>query len=124
MGPMGVRVVLNGEIAEIACPPECDTEAAAEVEDAMTRVVRDGRRLLLVDLSQVRYLDSSGVRMLLRARGEAEALGGQVVVVGLQRQPRRVLELLGLRQVLRCEPSREAGLAYLSRWRQAPAEAR
>lgn len=110
---MPLRVVKLGEIAEFCCAGDCDLESAPEVEDAIARSARQGFRLFLIDLTQTRYLDSRGIRMLLRARGEAEALAGRMVVVGLQWQPRRALDIVGLRQVLRCVATRDEALAYL-----------
>ncbi|MBI3948736.1 MAG: STAS domain-containing protein [Armatimonadetes bacterium] len=103
----------TGVVAEIGCVGDCDVETAPEMEDALVRAARRGFRLFLIDLSRSRFLDSRGLRMLLRARGEADAAGGSAVVVGLQRQPRRALDVVGLRRVLRCVRTRAQAMAYL-----------
>ncbi|HHX42283.1 MAG TPA: STAS domain-containing protein [Armatimonadetes bacterium] len=110
---MAVRARRIGTILEVECEGDCDLDAAPAMESAISRAARLGVRLLLIDLSRTRTLDSSGVRMLLRARGEAESLAGRVVVVGLQPETRRVLDLLGLGRVMRCVATRDEAIAYL-----------
>ena len=114
MGGTVVAMVTVGAVAEIQCGGDCDMESAPDLEDAISHAVRRGFRLLLIDLSEATYLDSGGIRALLRARGEAEALAGRVALVGVQRQPRRALDLGGLGQVLFCAQSREEAVAYLT----------
>lgn len=110
---MAVRVRWTGTIVEVVCEGDCDLEVAPAMESAISRAARLGVRLLLIDLTRTRLLDSSGVRMLLRARGEAESLAGRVVVVGLQPEPRRVLDVLGLGRVMHCVATRDEAIAYL-----------
>ena len=117
---MPVRLTITGGVAVIRCTGSCDLESAPDMEDALASAVRRGVRLVLIDLSHARYLDSHGVRVLLRARGEMEALAGKLVVVGLQWQPRRALDVVGLRNVIPCVTSREEGMSYLKDPSYAP----
>ncbi len=49
-----------------------------------------------VDLSRVRFIDSSGLRVLLSAHGELASLGRRLEVVSPSRSVRRLLELTAL----------------------------
>ena len=51
---------------------------------------------LVLDLSGVTFMDSSGIAVVLRARRRMEALAGSLVVVNIPRQAARVLETAGL----------------------------
>jgi anti-sigma B factor antagonist len=55
---------------------DLDMATAPVLADAVTRLMADGAvGQLLVDLAEVRFLDSSGVRALLQARRAAEERG-------------------------------------------------
>jgi anti-sigma B factor antagonist len=51
--------------------------------------------VLVVDLSQLRFMDSSGVRLVLQADSRARDAHRRLVIIPGER-PRRVFELLGL----------------------------
>lgn len=62
----------------------------------------DGRPpCVVVDLSEVTYCDSCGLRVLLGAHRRVAGLGGELVLRGVSGQPRRALRLTGLDTVLR-----------------------
>ena len=60
-----------------------------------------GRPLcVVVDLADVSYCDSCGLRVLLGAHRRVAGLGGELVLRGVSGQPRRALRLTGLDTVL------------------------
>ncbi|OUN22756.1 STAS domain-containing protein [Pseudoflavonifractor sp. An85] len=58
---------------------------------------------LVLDLSSVTFMDSSGIAVLLRALRQMEQLGGSLRVVGIPPQPRRVLEAAGIGRIITLE---------------------
>jgi anti-sigma B factor antagonist len=61
----------------------------------------DGRPLcVVVDLADVTYCDSCGLRVLLGAHQRVDGLGGELVLRGVSGQPQRALRLTGLDTVL------------------------
>lgn len=87
-----VRVVVAGEI-DLAT----SGLMLGGLVDALTR---DGLTRIEIDLSSVRLLDASGVGALLAVRNRAAASGVQFEASGAAGLPRRVLELLGLLDIL------------------------
>jgi anti-sigma B factor antagonist len=59
-------------------------------------VVADGSGTALVDLSGVTFIDSSGVRELLAANRQAEAMGMRLQLVNPSAACKRVLEISGV----------------------------
>lgn len=51
---------------------------------------------LLIDLSGVEYMDSSGVGTMVYVKREVERAGGRVILVGLQPRVRSVFEITHL----------------------------
>lgn len=80
---------------------EVDLSNAAEITDALLGGVPNEALGLVIDLSEVSYLDSAGVRMLAeldhRLGWRAQALR---VVAPEASRSRRVLEIAGLERVL------------------------
>ena len=79
------------------------------LEDAFTR----GHELV-IDLSAVSFIDSSGLSALLTASATARAKGGALALVLGQGQPPSIFRFRGVDRLLALYPSREAALAGLS----------
>jgi anti-anti-sigma factor len=78
-------VVVSGEL-DLATAPRLSA-AVAEHGDA---------KLLVLDMTPTTFIDSTGVRALLRADRRAVGSGSRLVVVASDGAVRRVLELCGL----------------------------
>lgn len=72
---------------------EVDMDTHLALEEAIVEVVRSGGGPVVVDLADVSFLDSSGVRALLMGRQEALAHQTAVTVRNPQRLVREVLRL-------------------------------
>jgi anti-sigma B factor antagonist len=60
---------------------------------------------VVIDLSGVGFIDSSGLRVLVEAHQRAEAEARRLVLSGPSRQVLRLLEISGLMEYLHVEPS-------------------
>jgi len=84
--PGTLELVLHGEL-DVATAPRVDAALAA---------LRDDERELRVDLSDLAFLDSTGLRTLLRASRVAQERGGRLAMVPGPSAVQRVFELTGL----------------------------
>ncbi|MCG7287331.1 STAS domain-containing protein [Cellulomonas sp. ACRRI] len=75
--------------------------AAGELKAAVDREVADGRTLVVVDLADTAFLDSSGLGALVGGLRTARAAGGDLRIAGVGQQVRTVLELTTMDRVLR-----------------------
>jgi anti-sigma B factor antagonist len=85
------RLVLAGEL-DIATVPELE-QALAAIKDGVERVV--------VDLSGLRFMDSTGLRTILRANQRLEAEGEQLLLMRGPSAVQRVFETTGMAPRLR-----------------------
>src|SRR3954452_2747732 len=81
---------------------ELDLATAPELEAAVLGALEDGRRVV-IDLRELEFMDSSGVRVLIAAHGKAGDGGERLTLV---RPPNgstveRILEIAGVDQALR-----------------------
>jgi anti-anti-sigma factor len=81
-----------------------DTTAVAEFDRALDEAVAHGARLVTVDLADVEFLDSSGLRSVLAASNRLAELDGHLTVAGLSGAAKRVLEVSGVIERLTAGP--------------------
>jgi len=74
-------------------------EAEATFKRTVTRLLEEGKIYLLVDLSEVGFLDSSGLGALVRAMTNSQKEGGQTKLLKAGPQVRRLLEMTKLDSV-------------------------
>ena len=74
-------------------------EGEAMFKKTVTRLLEEGRVYLLVDLSAVGFLDSSGLGALVRAMTNSQKEGGQTKLLNAGPQVRRLLEMTKLDSV-------------------------
>jgi anti-anti-sigma factor len=77
----------------VALAGEVDATNAEELHGVLESVAREHPRLLLVDLSGLNFMDSTGLRMLLRANRTLDRQGGVLGLVAPQAAVSRVLQL-------------------------------
>ena len=95
---------------------EIDLSNAGDVlETGLESAITEGARALLLDLSDVSYIDSAGIRALFELSERLAALGTRLVTVVPDDAPiRRVLELADAPAAISLSPTVDAGLEALS----------
>ena len=93
---------LEGEV-DLHVSPRISAWIGAMTEDKPNQVV--------IDLTKVTYIDSSGLAVLIEGMQNVEAYGGQFALVGLQDSVRPIFEIARLDQVFRIFPDTKAALA-------------
>jgi anti-anti-sigma factor len=94
-------------------PAEVDLESAPALRDQMLAALNREGAHLVVDALGVRFMDSSGVNALVRARERAERLGGSVHVVSAAPAVTRVLQITQLDRRLGLVATPEEAFACL-----------
>jgi anti-anti-sigma factor len=78
----------------VSCTGRLDTETAPLLEKEVRRLIGLGPQLLALDLEQLAYMSSAGVRVLMIAHKGMKDLGGKVALLRLQPQIKKVLEII------------------------------
>ena len=89
----GVHVEDDGARAVVRVSGEIDIATTPDVDDAVARITTPH---IVLDLSEVSFMGSSGLASLLRASRRAEELGGSLVLRAPSRAVRDLLEMTHL----------------------------
>jgi anti-anti-sigma factor len=81
---------------EAALSGEIDLSTVGELQERLQPSLDDNPKLIVLDLRQVSFLDSSGLRLILRLNKRQEESGGRLVIVRGGRRVARVFEITGV----------------------------
>lgn len=89
-------VVHDADTAVLTIGGELDCETATSLHHYMANQFRHGRRHLVLDLSDLKFMDSSGLNVLIKAGREARSTEGDLHLAAPTPAVRRVFEITGL----------------------------
>ena len=95
-----VHVDQDGTTAVVRLIGEVDLDTAPTVESCLEKLLGERQHDIVVDLSEVSLLDSSGVTVLLHGYRAARAGGGSLRVENPTAEILRVLEVAGVTALL------------------------
>ncbi len=109
--PFATQLDVDGEVVVVSLRGELDFATCPLAEEELLRAEALRPGTLIVDLSNLGFMDSNGARFLIGAHDRAMAAGREMAVLNGSGPPHRVLELLELQDVLQMidDPSELAG---------------
>jgi anti-sigma B factor antagonist len=87
--------------------------SAGRLREQVESLVDDGSTVVVVDLTDVVFLDSSGLGALISGVKAARRAGGDLRIAGPTEQVRLVLQLTNMERVLIPHPSVESALQHV-----------
>jgi anti-sigma B factor antagonist len=81
------RVVARGEI---------DLGTAPQLAQAFESLIDQGARIVVLDASEIDFVDSSGLRVIINCGNKLSAAGGRLLIEGMSGALQRVLEISGV----------------------------
>lgn len=90
-----------------------DTAAAPLFEREVEAATASGNARVLIDLADLSYISSMGLRALLTAAKRINAKGGRLALCALQAQVAEVFEISGFNAIVPVYKDRESALAAL-----------
>jgi len=96
---MGYTRTDDGDETKLVIDGTLDAVTAPELRPALDQLVGENRKLITIDLSALKLIDSSGVGVLVSLFKRVRANGGDVRITGLRDQPLAIFKLLRLDRV-------------------------
>ena|SRR3954449_13234777 len=97
---INMSTAVNGDEAVVRLRGDLDLDGAGPVAETLVKLGEGAVRHVVVDASEVTFLDSSGLRALLSAREQLDKVDVVLRVDSPSPAVERVLEMTGTRQLL------------------------
>jgi anti-sigma B factor antagonist len=91
----------QGRATVIAVSGELDLASSPALQEELDRVTASDSQILIIDLRELDFMDSTGLSVLVRAHQRIEEQGRQLAMVKGPQQVQRLLSLTGVAERLR-----------------------
>ena len=103
-----VTVRIDGSVMTALIEGEIDHHGARGVRDGIDECFAEsGARRLVLDMSRVKFMDSSGLGLILGGYAKAEARGASFAVADPSDSVRRVLDVAGAGRIVEIADTKE-----------------
>ena len=97
MSLLSVQTYDQHETVRLTLTGELDLSSALSFEEALLRIETDrSPRTIVIDLSRLKFMDSTGLRLILSAHARALKRGRRLVIVQGGAAVRRIFRLTGV----------------------------
>jgi anti-sigma B factor antagonist len=97
----------NTEIVEVA--GSIDSKTAPDLQQNVLNIINESNEMVL-DISNVSFVSSAGLRVLLMVYRQLKAKDGKVVLVGVSEEIQEVMHMTGFINFFEISPTLEEGL--------------
>ncbi len=105
------EVSAHGEKTVVALSGEIDLSNHLALRSHLNELIVDGRVHLVLDLTRVTFMDSTGLGALIGTRRRVHAFAGSLAIVLTHEAIRRVFEITGLDNVFDLHDSLDTAVA-------------
>jgi anti-sigma B factor antagonist len=102
-GSLRISSALVDGAVEVSLQGELDLASARQMEERFAAIDEQGPTRVVVDLAELSFMDSSGLRVLLLADSRAREKGYEFVLLPGRESVQRVFEMTGALDLLRFE---------------------
>lgn len=99
-GTVDIHEEKKGDISILSLKGRLDALSSPVTEKRVFELINSGENKLLLNFSQVEYISSAGMRMLLAAAKKLKALSGKLVLCNITSSVMDVLKMSGFDHVL------------------------
>ncbi len=104
-GGLEVREERSDGILFVAPVGRVDSGTAGTLESRLLERLAQGERRVVIDLADVQYISSAGLRILLLVLNKLKAVGGRLALCSMGRSVGEVFELAGFTTIFAIESS-------------------
>jgi anti-sigma B factor antagonist len=105
----------DGEVAVLVIGGELDYEVSPQLRARLLGAIKAGRRRLVLDLTEVTFIDSTAIGVLAGAVARMDKVGGgSLAVVSTQEKVLQIFEITGLDSVVSLHSSRDEAVSELA----------
>lgn len=100
-----IKIYNDGKRITAALSGDIDHHAAREIRTELDDVIAHSRpELLILDLRDVGFMDSSGIGLILGRSRAVRAVGGELLIKNARREISEVIRISGLGTLIAAQP--------------------
>lgn len=111
---MEIKSEKHGPVTVVAVAGNLDASTAPKLNDYFNNALESGAIKIVVDLTELSYTSSAGLRVLLNTTKDARKKGGDLRIASVQPAVTKVFELSGFTSILKFFPDVALGVASFS----------
>ena len=111
---MKITQRVEGDVTVFLPEGRIDTQAATDMDQALQAAVSAGKHNMVVDMSGVDYISSTGLRVLAAVLVKSRAEGGDMKLAALNPRVTRVFRIIGFDVLMSIHDTPEAAIADFS----------
>jgi anti-anti-sigma factor len=111
---MQITETIQNQTSIVTIAGSVDALTAGEVIQYLTNTISAGRKQIVLDLSQVDFMSSAGLRAILVILKESRKQGGNLYLASAQPGVERILQMAGFTSIVKTFSSVDAAAAEFS----------
>ncbi len=111
MDTFSVSVETDDRCSIVSVTGEVDVATAPDLRDRLQEVIADKPQMLVVDLLEVSFIDSTALGVLIDAWKQSESIGAAMRIVVSEPRILKVFTITGLTDIFTIRASRQEAIA-------------
>lgn len=113
---MEVRLLGEKRALLIHLTGELDHHTAGKIKEEADRMIRSTNAVSIIfDFTDLSFMDSSGIGMIMGRYKKVRTLGGRIVAYGVNAQIMRIMEMSGIDKIIKLTPDYDRALRLLEK---------
>ncbi|WP_336367026.1 STAS domain-containing protein [Marinobacter sp. C2H3] len=84
----------SDEAVSLELQGSLDSDTAPQLDECLARVAGPETRVIALELSELTFISSAGLRVIFKTLKQLKARGGQITVSGMSKGVRKVFEIV------------------------------
>jgi anti-anti-sigma factor len=106
---MEIQIIDHKRVSVVSITGRVDGSTAGEFETTLNELTEAGKNNLILDMSEVDFVSSAGLRILVNTRKAVQASGGDIVLASPSDQVIETLDIAGLDVLFQQYPDLSSG---------------
>ncbi|NOX32253.1 MAG: STAS domain-containing protein [Deltaproteobacteria bacterium] len=103
----------NNDVEIFSVKGSLDSNTSPELETKIYKALETGQRKLILNLEDLEYISSAGIRVMLKTAKDLKRMEGNIVLCSLQDYVREVFDIAGFDGYLNIEKSLEEAMVKI-----------
>ena len=107
VGALEIEIKGTDQILLLELSGQIDSYTAEEIKKILDSHIADGRLKVIIDLTNITYLDSAGLGAIVNTKLKLTKKGGDLRLVGLKQKAKEIFDLAGFTSMFQIFDSHE-----------------